>query len=191
MTLICAWIRTLEPMEMMPANLLIRPESAEDIDAIYALNAAAFGSESEARLVNLLRKSEAFIPGLSLVAELNSKIVGHILFTRIKIISDDQQEYPSLALAPMAVAPGFQQQGIGSQLVIQGLEQTKALGHASVIVLGHEKYYPRFGFIPTTHWNIRSPFDVPAAVFMGIELQPGALQSISGTVQYPREFEMI
>ncbi|MDF9794898.1 putative acetyltransferase [Catalinimonas alkaloidigena] len=176
---------------MNTIEVLIRPEQAEDTEAIHALNVAAFGRENESQLIELLRKSDAFIPKLSLVAVLDHEIAGHILFTKINIMGNNDQEYPSLALAPMAVAPDFQHQGIGSQLISQGLEKAKALAYTSVIVLGHEKYYPRFGFVPTSQWNIVPPFEVPASAFMGIELQAGALQDISGTVRYPKEFEMV
>ncbi len=172
-------------------NLLIRPEQTSDIPAIYEVNHLAFGQPEEAILVDKLRSSDAFIPALSLVAVHEDAIVGHILFTKIKIKDEQGNAYDSLALAPMAVRPGFQNQGVGGQLIRFGLEQAKALGHASVIVLGHEHYYPRFGFVPAEKWRIKAPFEVPSPAFMGIELMPGALENVHGTVVYAKAFDEV
>lgn len=169
----------------------IRQETSADTPAVYAVNLAAFGADNEARLVDLLRADEAFIPELSIVATLDGQIAGHILFTKIKIIDESGREHDSLALAPMAVLPAFQRQGIGSQLVRYGLARAQALGYRSVIVLGHEHYYPKFGFMPAARWNIKPPFEAPAAAFMGIELVKDGLKSVSGTVRYPKAFEMV
>jgi putative acetyltransferase len=89
----------------------------------------------------------------------------------------------------MAVSPGFQNKGIGGQLINKGLDNARELGYRSVIVVGHENYYPKFGFVPAQKWNIKAPFDVPANVFMGIELVEDGLKNVEGTVVYPKEFE--
>ncbi len=170
-------------------DTIIRPEHQTDIPAIHEVNLLAFGQAEEAVLVDNLRNSDAFIPALSLVAVLDDKIVGHILFTKIKIKDDHGNAHDSLALAPMAVRPGFQNQGIGGQLIRFGLEQAKALGHASVIVLGHEHYYPKFGFVPAEKWSIKAPFEVPSSAFMGVELEEGALKNVSGVVEYSKAFD--
>jgi putative acetyltransferase len=172
-------------------QVVIREETQADFPAIHQLNTAAFGQEQEANLVDLLRNSAAFVPGLSLVAAAGDKIVGHILFTKIRIKDQQGKQHESLALAPMAVVPELQKHGIGGQLVQSGLAKARTLGYASVIVLGHEHYYPRFGFVPANRWNILPPFEVPENVFMAIELVPGGLTGISGTVEYPKEFEEI
>lgn len=169
----------------------IRPEHIEDYDAVYALNNLAFGQANEAKLVDLLRDSDAFIPELSLVAVLDKKIVGHILFSEIQIENEQKKITKSLALAPMAVLPEFQQKGIGSQLITTGLDTAKNLGYKSVIVLGHEQYYPKFGFEPAVKWNIRAPFDVPSNAFMAIELVMDGLKNVNGTVKYPKAFEIV
>jgi predicted N-acetyltransferase YhbS len=172
--------------------ITIRQEVAADHSAVYALNCAAFGQDNEAKLVNALRKNNAaFIPELSLVAMSDDKVVGYILFTRIKIVDYHGTEHESLALAPIAVGPEFQKNGIGGLLISQGLLKAQEAGFRSVIVLGHEHYYPRFGFVPTTVWHIKAPFEVPANAFMGIELVKGGLDHISGTVRYPKEFEEV
>lgn len=170
-------------------NIEIRKEEENDYSDVYDLNKMAFGQDNESKLIDLLRNSSAFIPDLSLVATIDLKIVGYILFSKIKVKDNSGTLHDSLAVAPMAVHPNLQRLGIGSALVRYGLEKAKAMGHRSVIVLGHEHYYPRFGFIPTINWNIKAPFEVPANVLMGLELVNDALRGVSGTIQYPKEFE--
>jgi putative acetyltransferase len=168
----------------------IRTEGPEDIEAVFDVNREAFGQDDEARLVDALRLSPAFIPELSLVAVEGSRVVGHILFTRIKIRSPERT-FDALALAPMAVLPGYQRRGIGSALVERGLESARDLGHRVVIVVGHPEYYPRFGFVPAGPLGIRAPFEVPGEAFMALALSPGALAGVQGQVEYPPEFELI
>ncbi len=171
---------------------IIRQEIPEDFTEIYNVNLIAFGQENEAKLVDALRRNlTVFIPELSLVATDNNKIVGHILFTKIKIIDDIGNQNESLGLAPMAVRPEFQKGRIGGQLIRKGLHIAKDLGFKSVIVLGHDNYYPKFGFEPADKWNIKAPFDVPSNVFMALELEQDGLKNISGTVIYPKEFETV
>jgi putative acetyltransferase len=97
--------------------------------------------------------------------------------------------FPALALAPMAVHPEFQNQGIGSRLVMEGLERYRSLGHRIVVVLGHPKYYPRFGFTSARAKGLEAPFPVPDEAFMVAELVPGGLDTVSGMTVYPAPFE--
>ena len=169
---------------------LIRNEKPGDYPGIKKVNDLAFGQPNEGVLIEKLRENSAFIKELSLIAELDGKIIGHILFFPIWI-RKDQNKYRSLALAPMSVMPEYQKKGIGSQLIIKGIETTRDQGFKSIIVLGHEFYYPKFGFAPASQWNIKAPFDVPDEVFMALELIPGRLEGVSGIVEYPKEFEEV
>jgi predicted N-acetyltransferase YhbS len=127
-------------------SILIRQEQPADYPAVFALVEQAFrdlkiSDHTEQYLVERLRKSDAFIPELSLVAEDNGKIVGHILLTKLKI-QNGQQEFESLSLAPVAVLPEYQRQGIGAMLIEEAHRVAKSLGYTSVILVGHENYYP-------------------------------------------------
>ena len=166
----------------------IRPETAEDYDAIRKVNVLAFGREVEARLVEALRGSSEFVPELSLVAVEGGRVVGHILFSPLVIETKDGA-VPALALAVLAVRPEFQNQGIGSELVREGLERCRSLGHRIMVVVGHPAYYPRFGFSPARARGLEAPFTVPDEAFLVLELVPGALDGVAGTVKYPPPFE--
>ena len=163
-------------------------ETKEFYPAIHEVNVLAFGRESEARLVERLRESTDFIQELSLVALKEGRVVGHILFSPVSI-ETEAGTFPALALAPMAVHPGYQNQGIGSQLVRQELDHCRKLGHKVVILVGHPEYYPRFGFILAKSKRLVAPFPVPDEAFMVIELERGALDGIAGMVKYPAEFD--
>ena len=167
-------------------DIIIRPEITKDIPAIFHVNKLAFDRENEAQLVDALRKEDAVI--LSLVAELDRQIVGHILFSPVTITNDDLQ-WQAVGLGPMAVLPEFQGKGIGSTLIRSGLDELKKLGHDVVIVLGHSEYYPRFGFKPSKHFGIQWETDVPEDVFMVAELSGGALSGRRGIVRYHSAFK--
>jgi predicted N-acetyltransferase YhbS len=173
--------------------ITIRQEEEKDHQSVFQLIEEAFKSmeysdHQEQFLVERLRKSEAFIPELSLVAENETgKIVGHILFTKLKIINDSET-FESLALAPVFVKPEFQNQGIGGQLITSGHFIAKELGYGSVILIGHEEYYPMFGYQKTTNFGISFPFEIPEENGMAIELIENSLKNKKGTVKYPKEF---
>ncbi|WNI38578.1 N-acetyltransferase [Chryseobacterium sp. SG20098] len=139
-------------------------------------------------LVEKLRESKAFIPELSLVAEdEKGTIAGHILFTKIKIVNEEKS-FASLALAPVSVKPEFQNQGIGAKLILEGHRIAEELGYESVILIGHEKYYPRFGYKKTSNFGISFPFDIPEENGMAVELVKDGLKDRKGVVKYPHEF---
>jgi putative acetyltransferase len=165
-------------------NVLIRPEASTDPEAIRHVNRLAFGQDDEARLVDALRVG-GYVR-VSLIAERAGQIVGHILFSDLPIITGDGA-VSALALAPMAVLPEFQNQGIGSGLVQKGLEACRQQGHRIVVVLGHVHFYPRFGFSPKLAAHLESPISGSDS-FMAVELVPGVLDGVVGWVQYPRPF---
>ncbi len=171
----------------MPVSTPIRAEQPADRSAVFRVNVEAFGGEAEARLVDALRGSSAFLPELSLVAVRDDEVVGHILFSRISIRSPAARTR-ALALAPMAVRPSCQRLGIGSALARRGLAEAGRLGHTAVIVVGHPDYYPRFGFKDAAASGIRVPFPVEPGALMALELTPGALEGVTGEVEYPPEF---
>jgi len=151
-----------------------RTEHEADHENVFALVEAAFKNEAfsdhtEQFLVDRLRKSEAFIPELSIVAELDGEIVGHILLTKVNI-SNPIESFPSLALAPVSVHPDFQGKGIGSKLIWKSHEVAKELGYKSITVLGHEEYYPKFGYQRADKYGLIFPFDAPPENCMVVEL---------------------
>ncbi len=165
----------------------IRQENKNDYEEIYnvvktAFETAEHSDGNEQDLVVALRNSDSFIPELSLVAIKDNKIVGHILFTKIKIGNHEE-----LALAPLAVLPEYQKQGIGSKLIQQGHKIAKELGYHYSIVLGSETYYPKFGYVPAIQYGIKAPFEVSNENFMAIKLNDTDAE-IKGTVQYAKEF---
>jgi putative acetyltransferase len=165
-------------------SLHIRQETPAAQDAIRHVNRVAFGQDEEARLVDALQDGGHV--RLSLVAERESQVVGHILFSTLPIITE-AGTVPALALAPMAVLPAFQNQGIGSALVRSGLEACREQGHRIVVVLGHPHFYPRFGFRSDLAKRLASPYAGEA--FMAIELVAGALDGVTGRVAYPPPFD--
>lgn len=167
--------------------LEIRQENKEDYEEIYNLVKIAFETAehsdgNEQDLVVALRDSNNFIPQLSLVAVQDNKIVGYILFTKIKI-----GKYEELALAPLAILPEYQRQGIGKQLIKKGHQIAKKLGYHYSVVLGSQTYYPKSGYVPAIEYGIKAPFEVPNENFMAIKLNHTD-KEIIGIVEYAKEF---
>jgi len=142
--------RVIKRAEEINMTLTIRPETSSDYSTITEVNDLAFGQPAEGKLVENLRKNPKFVPELSLVAEADGKIVGHILFFPTNIKSAEGKEKDTISLAPAAVRHEFQKQGIGGELIREGLKVCLQLGYDSVIVLGHPEYYPKFGFEPAS-----------------------------------------
>ena len=160
-----------------------RAETPDDVRAIRAVNLAAFPTSEEADLVDALRASDAWIDGLSIVAEdTEGTVVAHALLTRCHVDSA-----PALALAPCAVLPRVQRSGAGSAAIRAGLEAARAMGENLVLVLGHADYYPRFGFTAASTFGIRPSFDVPDDAMMALPLDPDA-ETPRGTIAYPKPF---
>jgi len=176
----------------MTTSIYIRQEKPEERSHVFKLIEAAFKDvvhtdHREQFLVERLRTSQAFIPELSLVAVCKEQIVGYILLSRIKIRSASI-DHDSLAVAPVAVLPQYQNRGIGGILLNEAHERARILGFRSAILLGHATYYPKFGYKEAASFHIQLPFDVPPENCMAIELVKNGLSGIEGTVEYPAEF---
>lgn len=167
----------------------VRAERAGDEAAIRQVNEQAFGSPDEADLVDALREDSDLT--VSLVALSNKEIVGHIAFSPISLESGRTGRGPGrvVGLAPMAVLPSHQRQGIGLQLIQAGLEACRRAGDDLVLVLGHPDYYPRSGFVPAKPHGFEYEFDGPDEAFMVIELREGALTEYSGRVRFHPAFD--
>lgn len=170
----------------MSEDILIRPETDKDRMAIWNVDRTAFNSDAEANLVDALRDG-GFVEA-SLMAELDGQIVGHILFSRITIITNNGT-VEAVSLAPMAVLPSHQRQGIGSKLVQDGLRTCRKLAHTIIVVLGHPEFYPRFGFSAKLAQPLQNPFGGGDA-WMATEFEPGALDGVEGRVEYPPPFRV-
>lgn len=167
---------------------IIRQETESDWKEVYkvikkAFETVGYSDHDEHNLVNRLRKSDSFVPELSLVAERDEEIIGYILFTKINVNKETL-----LALAPLAVRTDFQNKGIGSRLVKEGHKRAISLGYKGCIVLGSKEYYSRFGYESAGKFHITAPFDVPEDNFMAIELSEDGLKDAQGIVVYAKEF---
>ena len=164
-------------------RLSIRSENESDRNAIRLINEAAFARGDEADLVDALHAGGSAL--LSLVAELDSRPVGHLLFSRMSIETKGGS-IPAVALAPIAVVPESQGKGVGSRLIQHGIRLLQQRSERIVIVLGHPSYYQRFGFSTEKARFLESPF--PPDAFMALELELGALEGVRGQVKYPPAF---
>jgi putative acetyltransferase len=163
----------------------LRKERPGDREAVDRVNRLAFEQADEAEIVARLRESSAFIPELSIVADNDGEIVGHILFTRVEL--DPPADLRVISLAPMAVLPERQRNGVGSALVQRGLDVARDLGEEVVVLVGHPEYYPRFGFELGSRWGMSNPFPGTDEAFFAMPLRDG-VNVPSGTVVYPPEF---
>jgi putative acetyltransferase len=158
-----------------------RTETTTDISAVRAIVEAAFERPDEAVLVDALRTDEAWIDGLSWVADADGRLVGHALLTRCHIA-----ETPALCLAPVSVLPTHQKTGAGSAVTRAALAAAKDMGERFVTVLGHPAYYPRFGFVRASTAGIRAPMEVPDEALMALSLDGSDLPG--GVIKYAKPF---
>jgi putative acetyltransferase len=170
-------------------DVAIREERPTDLLAVHCLNAAAFPTDAEARLVDALRAHGRLT--LSLVAEDRGVVVGHIAFSPVSVLEPGGRIVPGIGLAPMAVRPEHQRSGIGGRLVEAGLDRLRADGHAFCVVLGHPGYYPRFGFEPASRFGLHWENEAPDEAFLAQELAAGGLAGVHGVVRYAPEFEEV
>lgn len=174
-------------MHRKETNLRIRQETENDVAAVYQLVKTAFATAqhsdgTEQDLVAALHTSGAFVPDLSLVAEMDGRLAGYILFTEAQVGADTV-----LALAPLAVLPKFQRQGVGAALVAEGHQIAANLDYTHSLVLGSETYYPRFGYRPAAQSGITVPEGFPSENFMVAALRPG-VKPLHGAAAYAKEF---
>lgn len=174
------------------SKVSIRQETTEDHQKVFQLLEEAFKDQefsdhSEHDLVQRLRSDVRFVPELSMVAEMNNKLAGYILLTEI-FIAGPESSHKSLALAPLAVSTPFQRKGIGSELMLHAHEKARALGYTSIVVIGHEDYYPKFGYEPAHEFKITFPFKVPERNAFVLELEKDALLGVEGKVVYADAF---
>lgn len=172
-------------MTLMDEPLTIRQEREADFDTIRTIVKESFAEAEhtdvdEYRLIDRLRKTDDYIPELSLVAEINGKIVGHIMFSRIHI---DNAE--ALALAPLAVHPEYQHRGIGKTLIRVGHHIAKKMGYCCSVVLGAPEYYTKSGYLTASSFGITAPFDIPPQFYMVYRLSSCIPQ---GKVRYSDAF---
>lgn len=167
--------------------ITIQQERPEDIVMVRAVNEAAFGRPAEAEVVDLIRA--ACPDAVSLVAVDDGQVVGHVLFSPA-VVSGDGEAVQGMGLAPMAVLPQRQRQGIGSMLVRAGLEAMRERNCPFVIVLGHPEYYPRFGFVTASRHGLVPQWDgVPDEAFMVLILDDGRMAGVFGVARYRDEFD--
>ncbi|MDV0440961.1 hypothetical protein McpAg1_01400 [Methanocorpusculaceae archaeon Ag1] len=169
--------------------MIIRPENPKEFEELYQLIETAFktaevASGTEQEFADRLRAGENYIPDLALVAEADGKIIGHVMFTKLRI-TGGTREHTVLILAPIAVVKEFRGQGVGSTLIREGFVRAKALGYDAVILVGSPLYYGRFGFTELAGFGIRHSEDFPSMYVLGVELRPGALAGINGYVEFP------
>lgn len=166
--------------------ITIRAERAGDVSPVRAINEEAFGRPGEADVADRLRQSCPTV--ISLVAEEDDQLVGHILFTPA-VVESPGRRVEGMALAPVAVLPDRQRRGIGSALVRRGLDIVRQQGHPFVIVLGHPEYYPRFGFELASKHNLSCQWGgIPDEAFMVLILDEGAMAGVSGVARFRDEF---
>jgi putative acetyltransferase len=173
-------------MRNQTKQICIRKESSDDIRQVRSVNDVAFGQPTEGRIVDRLRGVDD--EAVSLVANFDGKVIGHIFFSSV-LVESELGPIKGMGLAPMAVMPRHQREGVGSRLVTEGLKEVRKKDHPFVVVVGHETYYPRFGFRPASEHELKCQWeDVPDGAFMAIIYDEVRMKGVSGTVYYREEF---
>ena len=168
-------------------SISVRQELPADHEAIRTVHELAFGWPDEAQIVVSLRDSPAYLPELSLAAEADGEIVGHVMLSTAKI-EGESSSWTALVLGPIGVPPSSQRRGIGSAMVHAALERAAVMGYGAVFLIGHPTYYPRFGFVPASRYGMKTTYNVPDEVFMVRLLRPDGVEGITGTVVFPEAF---
>jgi len=170
------------------SQTIIRKEAGEDPDFIRSIHRAAFHTPGESALVDMLRTQAT--PFISLVAERGGQLVGHVAVTPATLEGDDSVR-DWMGLAPLAVLPAFQKQGIGGLLMKAAIAACADIGCEMLVLLGSPNYYPRFGFTPAAGFGLSSIYDAPPEAFMALALKDGAHEGKSGIVHYHPAFDCL
>ena len=166
----------------------VRPEALADAAAIAGVHQRAFGRPDEARLVEALRDSTAYVPELSLVAADDGGVAGHVMLTRAHVVDGDGGRAFVLVLAPIGVVPERQRSGVGSALVWSALAAADGMGAPLVTVLGDPAYWSRFDFVAAYRHGIAPPVPIPGDGFQARARGRGPDPGIRGTLVYPAPF---
>ena len=166
-------------------NLEDYKEVAELIRESFSQSEHGYGNEAE--LVDKIRNEEGYIKDLEIVAFEDGKITGHGLLSEVSIVNQSQS-FKGLVLAPLDLLPAYQGKGIGAAILLELEKRAKILDYSFISILGHESYYPRFGYVPASQYQIQAPFEVPNENFMIKELIDGRLEGKSGVIQYSEAF---
>lgn len=167
----------------------VRQENINDYEEIDRLLLEAFGGSQEIQLVRQIRRSQDYIPSLSFVAVDNNVIVGHLLFSKVQLTFDSGEVCQILSLAPLSVLPQHQKQGVGSTLVLHGLNEVRKIAYPLIVVIGHPQYYLKFGFVLAKPFGLRVKYKVPDNAFFVMEIEKGFLHQRSGLVEFPEYFD--
>jgi predicted N-acetyltransferase YhbS len=184
--------KCIATMDHKQSSVTIRLLEEDDVETVHELLKTAFAAvpesdQSEPDLVRRLREDPVYIPDLELVAEMDQKVVGHILLTRVQI-GHGQPAKEALALAPVSVVPDLQGRGIGAALIREGHRRATELGYSLIVLVGHPDYYPRFGYQRASDHRIMVSFPAPEEAVMVHELVPGALDEYEGTIRFAKAF---
>jgi len=170
-------------------TIQVRQEMPEDFRAIDVVHLSAFEGDDEVGLVNSLRASSGYISDLSLVAEFNGRIVGHVMLTKVRLLQG-KDSTDILALAPMAVVPSQSHRGIGSELIQAVVEKANKLGYKGIVVAGHPDFYQRFGFTTAAKWGLETNMSVSNDLVTAMELEDKCFEG-GGNVIYPALFDCV
>lgn len=170
----------------MNQNFIVRQITAADYSTVYNLIKTAFETAEhrdgdEQDFAVRLRNGENYIPELDLVAEMDGKLVGHIMFTNTYVTRPDGSKYNTLLVAPLATLVECRRMGVGAALMNDGFRIAQTMGYQSAFLIGDPNYYQRFGYKFTHLYDINH-VSMPAEYLMVKELVLGALNGVTGLI---------
>jgi predicted N-acetyltransferase YhbS len=176
-------------------NISIRPEEENDFKSVENMTREAFWDLykpgcDEHLVLHKIRKVPAFVKELDFIACDKDRIVGNIIYSKAKVVNEENKEFELLCMGPIAVLPSYQKQGIGSLLMTNSIEKARLLGYKAIIIFGNPDYYHRFGFKNAGEYNIQTSAGENFDAFMALELYDGSLKGISGKFYADEVFEI-